>query len=307
MKRMIAVVVPLTLLVLATGCGDDDTSASGTTDATDATAPPSAADTDDAAVEPSFSGEPIVIGMTSAEFGSGFELVGPAEGLEAWAAQLNADGGIFGREVVIDRCNDEATAEGALACAQGHLDDANVVIASGMSPLSGAVTATTYAEGGAPYVPAFPIDAGDFSAPAAIATPGTLTSFPALTQYLVEEEQLTRVAMIRLDVAATEFPLGLVQIAAASAGGEFVADITVAADTADFLPAVLEAVEADADVVMLGVLPQQLPRIIEAVALGGEGLVLAGPGSSVTAEDMDVARQQRRQVDREHRLPRHPR
>lgn len=80
------------------------------------------------------SGEPIRLGVISAESGPAASF-NPSQvrGVEFWANELNADGGIDGRPVELVKCDDESTPEGGAACGRELEGDVSMVLALGQT------------------------------------------------------------------------------------------------------------------------------------------------------------------------------
>jgi branched-chain amino acid transport system substrate-binding protein len=72
---------------------------------------------------PAFAADPFVVGVISPLTGP-MATVGAqsTSGLQLWAQTLNAGGGIKGRQIELDICDDQGTPENAVTCARRHIE-----------------------------------------------------------------------------------------------------------------------------------------------------------------------------------------
>jgi len=76
-----------------------------------------------------FAADPFVVGVISPMTGP-MATVGAQStaGLQLWAQALNAAGGIKGRQIELDVCDDQGTPESAVTCARHHIERHAVII-----------------------------------------------------------------------------------------------------------------------------------------------------------------------------------
>ncbi len=89
-----------------------------------------------------FAAEPFVVGVISPMTGP-MATVGAQStaGLQLWAKALNAAGGIKGRQIELDVCDDQGTPENAVTCARRHIErHAAIILDNSISSTIRAIT-----------------------------------------------------------------------------------------------------------------------------------------------------------------------
>jgi branched-chain amino acid transport system substrate-binding protein len=86
--------------------------------------------------------EPFIVGVISPMTGP-MATVGAQStaGLQLWAQTVNAAGGIKGRQIELDVCDDQGTPESAVTCARRHIEKrANIILDNSVSATIRAIT-----------------------------------------------------------------------------------------------------------------------------------------------------------------------
>ena len=89
-----------------------------------------------------FAADPLVVGVISPMTGP-MATVGAQStaGLQLWAQGLNAAGGIKGRQIELDVCDDQGTPENAVTCARHHIErHAAIILDNSISSTIRAIT-----------------------------------------------------------------------------------------------------------------------------------------------------------------------
>jgi ABC-type branched-subunit amino acid transport system substrate-binding protein len=191
--------------------------------------------------------------------------------MEAWAKQLNARGGLFGRPVEIRRCDFKLDPQAATACVQGAIADPDVLaFAGGSSSLQPVVMAPAAEAAGMLILPGSAVTPTFGSMPTGfVAMAGIGVLLQAIPRYLVEKGGLTKVASIRADLEATAPNAQQVKASVEAAGGQFVADVKVPLTATDMLPAVTEAAAAGAQAIVASLAIGGTIGVVNAIRDGG--------------------------------------
>ncbi len=166
--RLRAAVITIPLLVLVAGCGDDgegassDTTAPAQTTAPGDTTAPSAGRTG----EPGSacvgsgdgSGDPIVIGSIQTDSSPAAKFPEITAGAEACFKAINETGGINGRPIKFQKCNDSADPVQGEACARDLIDAGAIAVLGGICfSCFSAPVVDVLGAAGVPYVGGLPV------------------------------------------------------------------------------------------------------------------------------------------------------
>jgi branched-chain amino acid transport system substrate-binding protein len=207
--------------------------------------------------------EPLVVGLTTAFETAIITAVDAAVALEASAVGFNERGGANGHCIEVVTCDDGADPNRAIECARSADESGVVVTINDSSNGPGPEVGDVYREAGiARFAVAsgtpdltdlntYPFDAGGI---------GTTIVMP---QGLVDEG-VTKIAVIRVDIAAFSALFPIYEGIYADRGIEFVADIPVVAGTTDYSQYILAAEAAGAEGVMLAVGGQEGIQVLRA-------------------------------------------
>lgn len=240
-----AAVLGLTVAGALAGCGDDGPGSSGG------------------------EGEgPIKVGNISVISSpvTGFPQV--EAGLKAAVDEINAQGGIDGRELELVLCNDKFDPNVAVTCAQQMAQEE---VAAVVGSLSG--QASTFLpvleQAGIPYLAnqgsaGEPEFTSDISFPLAA---GTVSALGGAGRYVADEGG-DRVVILRSSSPTADYGVAAMQ-RGAEAGGATVEIIEIADDATDYAPAVANVLESGPDGVGVAVAGPNVPKAV--TALRGQG------------------------------------
>jgi branched-chain amino acid transport system substrate-binding protein len=236
-RRVVGVSLVAVLVVLAAACGDDDSTGSGETSGTDASGPSTASG--DLLGQPNpATGEPVTVGLITtggdcADCSEGGGLEAPAaEATVAWVNEYL--GGIGGRPMKLQVCNNDLEPSKAIDCANELISAGAVAVVTGADStvtawdtLHGAgVPVISFATSESSYIqdPAstfvfqdsaaltveYPIGLADEVGTDALSI--VPVDLPAATDIYVEEATQERFAEAGLDPAVVPAPLGTVDM-----------------------------------------------------------------------------------------------
>ena len=183
--RLRAAMVMVPLILIATACGDDEKSSSTTatpaaTDAPASTDAPAASDAPIATEGPTAtdvpasgrtgepgtacvgsgdgSGDPILIGSIQTDSSPAGQFPEISAGAEACFAAINATGGINGRPIDFQKCNDSADAVQGEKCARDLIDAGATAVIGGICfSCFSAPVVDVLGQAGVPYVGGLPV------------------------------------------------------------------------------------------------------------------------------------------------------
>lgn len=274
-RRWLAGIAAAMLVTGALGaCGGDDDDATADTNGSETTA-----------AQEGEGGLPNGVGITDDEIRVGFHgpLTGPVswvglgarDGLELAFAEINADGGVNGRNLVLDVKDDEGSPATAGSIVREYVQggDTAIVVSAGLSvPTVGGVVAAR--ETGIPY---FNLTAGDPKAHEPFAENvfhGMALQAPwtgrASVTYLVEKYDASRVGYMHSEDGFNTAMLDGVREGAEEIGDVEVVGVTTwkPGDT-DFTAQALRMAEADPDVVMVATLLPEAAPVVKALRAAG--------------------------------------
>ena len=270
------VTVALLATMAVAGCSSDD---SASDDAGSSGPQPSTAD-----------GEPIVIGLPESDEGNGFNQYHYGDAMTAWASDLNAAGGIGGRPIELVRCNDQGTPDGATACMREQVQNEDILLGTGFSPYSSAITGPGFLAAGIPWLAAAGNSAADLDGTGSTmcVVPTAIATYQAIPTHAIDQLDVERVSLMRLDVPQLALVEQEVVESTKAAGGELVTKAAIPLSTADFSPQVQQAIEADTDLIVIATTVPAAQKIIEtAGSLGYQGVIgLSGGYYDATLQDI---------------------
>jgi ABC-type branched-subunit amino acid transport system substrate-binding protein len=237
--------------------------------------------------------EPLLIGMITVFESPVLSLEDQALALEASVEAFNSRGGANGACIEVLTCDDGGNADQAMACAR-ELDDAGVVVTVNDQVTAGqADVSPAMAEAGIPRVAANAVS-DDWDDPNLYPMDASGTGVVFLLPQALIEEDVTEIAIARVDLAAASALVGLLEDAYAG-DAEFPGDVPVPAGPTDFGQFVLAAQDGGAGGLMLAVGEQEAIQIVRAgEQLSTDMLIGASLGSfsqATVAELGDFAEQ----------------
>lgn len=176
------------IALLAGGCGSDDNESSEATSSTP---------------KQTFTGDPITVYLITGLKTAQYDNTTLAEATKAGLAQINAAGGIGGREVKLKTCNDtDANAE--LTCARNAGKDKAVAFLASSMLFNAKGALKELERSGIPSIAPLAVTQAEYAAP--VNFPVTPTSFGALAcpQQIAEATQTKSIAAISQDLAAQQ-------------------------------------------------------------------------------------------------------
>ncbi len=276
--RILAVVGLVALVAAACGndSGGSDNASDTSEDVTIPTGPP-------------VSGEPFNIGVVFSAGVAGTDLPDLENGALAAAEYVNKElGGIDGRPVEIVSCNEQTDPAKAADCGQQFVD-ANVIGVVGLGPTWGDNGLPVTNEAGIPFV-GLPISNAEFITPTSHPFGGgSLSAFPALAKYAVDELDVQKAVVLYADLEAGELAANTLLGDPLKAEGVEVELIPEATGAADYTSAVVKANEADPDIIFILFSSVDCGRIIQAAQQVGVTAQLAGSGACADPAALELA------------------
>ncbi len=267
-RRSLTLLVALVAAVglVASACGNDDDSSSG-----------NGASTTGAQL----SGEPIRIAGIGSTEGTAITQPEVEQALMMATDSVNARGGVDGRPLELDFCDDNASSDGALECARQIQDDESIVASVGAVSVSGQDYGSALGDAGVAIVGPFPSAFWEVSAPTSFPfIGGTLPLFVGLGQLGKDYE---RVVLLRIDIDEAA-PLGGV---IESTGLELADEIAMPVTTPDVSTFVNQALEGGTDAVLIALAEPLTSQVIQAVfQQGGGDVTVLASGDQLTDESL---------------------
>ena len=232
-------------------------------------------------------GGTVVIGLNNSDQGNGQDLAYFGNGIQAWANDVNARGGVAGHQIRIDRCNDQASEAGATFCTRQQVQNKDVVAAVGYSPFGGSIQGPTYGRAGVPYMQLGARDKNsvDGSGSALTVDPMSIGAFGGgLAHQFVQVMGKKKIAVIRIDSPSLEYPFTLLKQSVEMLGGTIVADVRHPATTVDFSASVVQAQAAGADAVVGFETTPGYIRLLQAATAQGLRVPFGASGPTLTPD-----------------------
>lgn len=238
-------------------------------------------------------GSPIVVGTVGTDQSDAVSLAQMADGLEAFADYINANGGLGGHVLQVNRCNDQLTPEQNQACARKHVDDKSVIaIAGSTSPLNGTTAVPIFAEAGLAYICGAALDTPEFAGATSFCTSsGALGGFVNLLDYLINKDGKVKFGFIGQDAANSRGLVELLKGITTALGGEWVSSVFTAAGAPDFTPGLTEVSSATPDVIFQGYGVQDEVRLLDTADNMGITIPFASIGAGVDASVLTSGKQ----------------
>ncbi|MBS1895510.1 MAG: ABC transporter substrate-binding protein [Actinobacteria bacterium] len=223
------------------------------------------------ASEETFTGKPIIIG-TSVPLESQIQSVPeiPAA-IEAAARAINAEGGIAGREVKVEVCDNKAEPNAEVACARSLREKGTVALISEVSILNPAGVLAELAKGDVASLASIPFSTAGYSSP---------MSFP-IDFVSGEYAQCVNPALLKaagkekVGAALTDVPAGrefanVLKPTAAKLGSDLAGEVLVPPTATDFAPYVQGLDNLGTEFVVLGLVPTAALGTMSAAVQAGK-------------------------------------
>lgn len=231
------------------------------------------------------SGEPIVLGVVNTDTTSG-SLKSTADGLQAWVDHQNANGGLLGRPIEIERCDDAGDVQKAADCARRMVDNPDVLAVAGSTGRQiGPVAVPIFDAAGMPFFCASPSHQDELNAQTGFCIQaGFSVAFTAVLANWVSEG-IESVAIVGSDSPAGQSTVGLIETALADIAGIDVTNVAFISQTqADYLPAAQAAMAEEPEAILLALAPTVTLQILQAFQTAGNTIPLGAISSSANAE-----------------------
>ena len=236
---------------------------------------------------PAPSGEPIRVANIFSQAGP-IDLHFTPAGFDAWVADVNSRGGIHGRPVEAVSCNDELDPALNEECARSIVgDDTIIAVAGGLAAHEPWIPILT--ENGVGAITSIPVTLGEYSAPNFLAIGGGAVGGYANLLADAVASGNERIAFIRTDLPTGDQAAGIFTVFQAQIPGWEFIDVPVNEQSADFLPAVQNALSQNPDYITTGLTGSAAARVaLDAQSLGFDGTVsLIGGGYDPALLEVD--------------------
>jgi ABC-type branched-subunit amino acid transport system substrate-binding protein len=202
----------------------------------------------------------------------------------AAARDINARGGIKGRPLVIDLCDDHSDPNQAQACARKLVGDGVIATAGDVSEFS-MVEGPILDEAGIAQVGSEAISPEDFTLPTAFPLDGGIFIQAAGGLVGVKRRGLHSLFPITIDTPAGRTLVGSVSQVAKAAGIDVPAAAYIPEAATDLMPYVQAAMQSKADVVFPGLPPSvTIPFLLESRAAGARYVIMLPTGEFAPAD-----------------------
>lgn len=218
---------------------------------------------------------------------SGFGLAYDAAAFSAAVRSINAKGGVKGRPIQMDVCDDHSDPNEAQACARKLVGDGVIATAASVSELS-MVEGPILDEAGIAQVGSEAISPEDFTLPTAFPMDGGIFVQAAGCIVGARRRGLHSMFAVTIDTPAGRTLVESVGQVAKLAGIDMVGAAYIPEAASDLMPYVQEAMQSKADVVFPGMPPSAtIPYLVDSRLAGARYLVMA-PAGSFTPADIEL-------------------
>ncbi|HST40809.1 MAG TPA: ABC transporter substrate-binding protein, partial [Conexibacter sp.] len=269
-RGSIAVCAALALVAAGAGCGSDG---DGTTVATS-----------DGAAGAKPSGAPIVVGTTGPYTSDVIALPEARAAVEAAAKSINAAGGIDGRPLKIEACDDHLDPNQAAACGRKFADDDEMVATAGSVSIQGdhfepAIEAAALADVGG-----YPVAAATLTSPVSFPLQGGTYIQYAGAATVIADRGFKRPVVIYHDIPTIKVVLQAIDTTLSASGLEVAGTVAISPTATDMSAAVAKARTYDPDVVLLAFPEPQISQAIQTEFQTGNRLPLITGAGDLSAE-----------------------
>lgn len=267
----------LALAAGGAGCGSDGDSTT-------------AASTDGAGAAPS--GAPIVVGTTGPYTSDVIALPEARAAVEAAAESINAAGGIDGRPLKIEACDDHLDPNQAAACGRKFADDDEMVATAGSVSVQGDHFEPAIEQAGLADVGGYPVAAPALTSPVSFPLQGGTYIQYAGAATVIAERGFKRPVVIYHDIPTIKVVLQAIDTTLAQSDLEIAGKVAISPTATDMSAAVAKARTYDPDVVLLAFPEPQISQAIQTEFQTGNKLPLvtgAGDLSSAALKKLGPA------------------
>jgi ABC-type branched-subunit amino acid transport system substrate-binding protein len=216
---------------------------------------------------------------------TGLQLPNWEAALEASARDVNAHGGIRGRHVQIDNCDDQNDPNQAEFCARQLVTDGVIATAGNITGFS-MVEAPILDEAGIPQVGGVALNQEDLTLPTAFPLDGGGVGQIAGSIFGAKRRGLHSFFLATYDTPPGRLEVQLARQIARTAGIDFVGEAYIPPQASDFTPYAQAAIQAHADVIWPGIAPFQTVQLLDTAHRIGAKYMVAFPHGQLEPKDL---------------------
>jgi ABC-type branched-subunit amino acid transport system substrate-binding protein len=204
------------------------------------------------------------------------------ETISAWVEFVNAEGGINGRSVEYEACDDEGDPGRSLQCTQDLIDSGVVAFVGNASLAFGPNALPTAEEAGVPSIGGYPISPPEFQSELNFpTTAGASGSYPSLAVYLAAQGAKS-VTYIGADTPPSRGVADNLEALWPELGGEEFSAVFYDASAADFVPTATQVAGDSPDGVIVAAAEGPGPRLYQALQVVGYDGIITGTSQGAT-------------------------
>jgi len=228
------------------------------------------------------SGPPILIGMIAPTNSPIYSVPDQVAAVRAAIATVNAQGGVKGRPLQLDYCNESNDANKAAACGRSVAASDDVATVASVTPFAGAAVSQALQAGGLASIGYTALTAQEYASPNIFPTDGggVFLQPAGLVGALKANSSLKKVAVVANEGPASDPIVAASTTAATKAGASVVKTVRLPLSTiADFTPYAQQIVSSGAQVAVLSMAGANAVGMIQAVhQLGGNVVFTTSTG-----------------------------
>jgi branched-chain amino acid transport system substrate-binding protein len=231
------------------------------------------------------SGAPIKIGQIAPTNAPFFNTADSVAAVKAAFAQINKDGGVDGRPLQLDYCNEANDPNQATACARQMVNDGVVATISSNSITAGSTIVEILGKAGITNVNWLPNSPAESAATNNYAIAITQLQILEGALAVAKAHSLTKVAYVGPNAATLSAVPSLLQTFSPKVNASFVKSVLLPRGAiANYSPYAKQVIDSGAQVVTLGLTQQQSVGIITALRQLGSNIWVASDASSIGAD-----------------------
>lgn len=231
------------------------------------------------------SGQPIKIGTINAEGTSSQNNPDVVAAARAAADQINANGGVKGRPIQIDYCNEGASPNTAADCGRQMQKDGVVATVRDLSVTGGAQLNSVLLAANIPQINLNALTPAELSAKNAFPVDGGTTMEYLGAEKSFKDKGGKKVAILGDDLPFSATLESSVKSGASALGLQFGTYAKVTLTTSDYLPAATTIANSGADGVILQLSGPQINQVLPALKTAGYNGWLLVNGGGMTGKD----------------------
>ncbi|MEU7814340.1 ABC transporter substrate-binding protein [Pseudonocardia sp. NPDC049154] len=202
-------------------------------------------------------------------------------GAQAAVDEINAAGGVHGKQIKLTTCNDRYDANEALRCAQEGARGDAVALVGSLSNF-GAQVLPVLEEAGLPSIGADAITPVDAQSTANYLFDPGVPAFAGMPFVAAQQMGATKIASIHIETAGTATTQSYFDLGAKAAGVQNVAVYEIPADTLDYATYIAQATAAGAQVFVSSMSPEANLKLWKAIADAGSPIKVVASAGTVS-------------------------